>query len=85
MKLTTWNVNGLRALLNKDGWDWVSEFSPDVLCLQEIKAMPDQLTEEQHALFEGYTAGVEPSGAQRLQRGGDLLEIGSAEHTGFGD
>lgn len=61
MKLTTWNVNGLRALLNKDGWDWVKEYNPDVLCLQEIKAMPGQLTEDQHALFEGYTPVWNPA------------------------
>lgn len=54
MKITTWNVNGLRALLNKGGWDWVQEFSPDVLGLQEIKARPDQLNEEQLASFRGY-------------------------------
>ena len=41
MKLTTWNVNGLRALLRKDGWDWVDKTRPDALCLQEIKAKPE--------------------------------------------
>lgn len=54
MKITTWNVNGLRALLRKDGWDWVQSYSPDVVCLQEIKARADQLTQKQHTLFEGY-------------------------------
>lgn len=54
MKITTWNVNGLRALLNKNCWDWVQSYQPDVVCLQEIKARPDQLTEDQHTTFEGY-------------------------------
>lgn len=54
MRITTWNVNGLRALLRKDGWDWVNEYQPDILCLQEIKAKPEQLSEDQHAYFEGY-------------------------------
>jgi exodeoxyribonuclease-3 len=61
MKITTWNVNGLRALLRKDGWDWVENFNPDVLCLQEIKARPDQLTESQHAMFEPYEAVWNPA------------------------
>ncbi|KAA3645649.1 MAG: exodeoxyribonuclease III [Chloroflexi bacterium] len=54
MEITTWNVNGIRALLRKDGWDWVKKQSPDVMCLQEIKAMPEQLTAAQSAEFEGY-------------------------------
>jgi exodeoxyribonuclease-3 len=54
MKITTWNVAGLRAWLKKDAWDWVRQHDPDVFCLQEIKARPDQLTAEQHALFTGY-------------------------------
>jgi exodeoxyribonuclease III len=43
MKLTTWNVNGLRAALGKDLLSWVQAQTPDVLCLQEIKARPEQL------------------------------------------
>ena len=54
MKITTWNVAGLRALLKKGGWNWINEHDPDVVCLQEIKARPDQLTTKQNALFEGY-------------------------------
>ena len=47
MKIITWNVNGLRALLGKNALDWAWSRSPDVLCLQEVKARPEQLTEEQ--------------------------------------
>ena len=43
MKLTTWNVNGLRAALGKGLLAWVQGYTPDVLCLQEIKARPEQL------------------------------------------
>jgi exodeoxyribonuclease-3 len=48
MKITTWNVNGLRALLGKGAWNWIDSYRPEILCLQEIKAQPEQLTEEQH-------------------------------------
>lgn len=52
-KIITWNVNGLRAALAKDSLRWVFEQHPDILCLQEIKARPDQLNEEQRN-FAGY-------------------------------
>ena len=44
MKLVTWNVNGLRACDQKGFSDWVGGFKPDVLCMQEIKAEPEQLS-----------------------------------------
>lgn len=47
MKIVTWNVNGLRAVLGKGALNPVWELSPDLLCLQEVKARPDQLTAEQ--------------------------------------
>ena len=59
-KLITWNVNGLRAVLGKKGFDWVWEENPDVVCLQEIKSRPDQLTEEQRN-FPGYEAVWNPA------------------------
>jgi exodeoxyribonuclease-3 len=42
-KLISWNVNGLRALEKKGFVDILHELDADVVCLQEIKAMPDQL------------------------------------------
>jgi len=47
MKIVSWNVNGIRAAFKKGALDWVWKHSPDVLCLQEVKANPEQLTEEQ--------------------------------------
>jgi exodeoxyribonuclease-3 len=41
-KIGTWNVNGIRARLDQVQ-DWVQREQPDVLCLQEIKASPDQI------------------------------------------
>jgi exodeoxyribonuclease III len=42
-KLISWNVNGIRAIKNKGFLEWFGQESPDVLCLQETKARPDQL------------------------------------------
>jgi exodeoxyribonuclease-3 len=54
MKITTWNVNGVRA---REGqvFDWLRIEQPDVLCLQEIKASPHQVPVSLSAL-EGYWA-----------------------------
>lgn len=41
-KIITYNVNGIRAAINKGFVDWVKSVDPDVICLQEIKANPEQ-------------------------------------------
>ena len=43
MKLISWNVNGIRAAIGKGFFDFVDSHSPDVLLLQEVKAMQDQV------------------------------------------
>ena len=45
MKIATWNVNGIRA--RKDQFaEWIARDSPDIICLQEIKAALDQIPPE---------------------------------------
>jgi exodeoxyribonuclease-3 len=43
MKIITYNVNGIRAAMNKDLVGWLKAANPDVLCLQETKATSDQV------------------------------------------
>lgn len=43
MKIITYNVNGLRSALSKGLADWIAAEAPDVLCLQETKAQPEQI------------------------------------------
>ena len=50
MKLISWNVNGLRACLNKGFMDFFVRESPDLMCLQETKLQPDQV----EMVLEGY-------------------------------
>ncbi|MCJ7552639.1 MAG: exodeoxyribonuclease III [Ignavibacteriaceae bacterium] len=45
IRLLSWNVNGIRAVYKKGFVDWLLKESPDILCLQETKAHPDQLTD----------------------------------------
>ena len=42
IKLVSWNVNGIRAMMKKDFIKDVREMSPDILCLQETKAQPEE-------------------------------------------
>ena len=46
MKLISWNVNGVRAVVKKGFLDWLDQEQPDILCLQETKAHVDQLASE---------------------------------------
>ncbi len=43
MKIISYNVNGIRAAVNKGFLDWLQQADPDVICLQEIKANKEQL------------------------------------------
>jgi exodeoxyribonuclease-3 len=43
MKIISYNVNGIRAALKKDFTEWLLAENPDVLCLQETKAQPEQV------------------------------------------
>ncbi|MBN1462822.1 MAG: exodeoxyribonuclease III [Paludibacteraceae bacterium] len=43
MKLISYNVNGIRAALTKDFAGWLKNENPDIICLQETKAQPDQI------------------------------------------
>jgi exodeoxyribonuclease-3 len=47
VRIISWNVNGLRALLKKDALRPVLSWTPDLVCLQEIKVRPEQLTDDQ--------------------------------------
>ena len=43
MKIITYNVNGIRSAISKGWIDWLKTTAPDVICLQEIKATPEQV------------------------------------------
>ena len=60
MKITTWNVNGIRAAVGKHAFDWLENFKPEVLCLQEIKAKEDQIDKDIFSSL-GYQAAWNPA------------------------
>lgn len=53
MRIYSWNINGIRAVINKGSLsDFINQEKPDILCLQEIKARPDQFKLK----LDGYSA-----------------------------
>ncbi|CAH1198980.1 Exodeoxyribonuclease [Paenibacillus plantiphilus] len=54
MKLVSWNVNGLRACVNKGFNDYFSEMDADIFCIQETKLQEGQIVLEQGAEYTQY-------------------------------
>ena len=82
LKIYSWNVNGLRAVLRKGALqDFINKYQPDILCLQEIKAKPEQVEYD----FPGYKVFWNPakragySGTAILIRKESLLLLSSAD------
>jgi exodeoxyribonuclease III len=46
VKIVSWNVNGIRAIGTKEALKWVDNTNIDILCLQEIKALKEQIPED---------------------------------------
>lgn len=61
MKIVSWNVNGLRAVLSKGVIGDVMNLSPDILSLQEIKVRPDQLSNAQFDEFSRFQSYWNPA------------------------
>ena len=54
MKLISWNVNGLRAVINKGFEEFFKEINADIFCIQETKMQEEQLVEKINTIFDGY-------------------------------
>ena len=46
MKIISWNVNGIRAVIKKGFYEFLNEYKPDIICIQETKAHKDQVNIE---------------------------------------
>lgn len=62
MKLISWNVNGLRAVLKKNFLDFIAAEKPDVLCLQETKCTPEDVEQLWPAKYTTYWNSAERKG-----------------------
>ncbi|WP_425539169.1 exodeoxyribonuclease III [Microaceticoccus formicicus] len=60
MKLISWNVNGLRAVIKKGFFDSMELMNPDIICLQEIKMQEGQAVIDLPEYEEYYNYAVRP-------------------------
>ena len=79
-KISTWNVDGLRAWIKKGGLDFLKHEKPDVLCLQETKLLRGdrsslEIKFPNFCFFYNYSS---PNGQDDLRhlRGGTLVMVG---------
>lgn len=89
MKLISWNVNGIRAVAQKNFFSDFETMAPDVLCLQETKAQDHQVAETLEALKDSHH--IFSNSAERKGYSGTAIisktmpikvssDIGSAQH-----
>lgn len=83
MKIISYNVNGIRAAINKGFIDWLISADPDVICLQEIKALEEQLD---LSLFEdaGYKYNYWFSAQKKGYSGVAIISKTKPNHVEFG-
>lgn len=83
MKIISYNVNGIRAAINKGFIEWLSGANPDVICLQEIKALKEQLDV---SLFEeaGYKYNYWFSAQKKGYSGVAVLCKEQPDHVEYG-
>lgn len=72
LHLVSWNVNGIRAIVKKDFLKDIKDLSPDVLCLQETKAQPED-AQSTLSLVNGYHAYTNSSKARKGYSGTAIL------------
>lgn len=89
MKLLSWNVNGLRACINKGFADFLFHEAPDILCIQETKMCEEQLEGQFDGYFSFWNSAVKKgySGTcifAKEKPQNVFYDIGDAEHEGEG-
>ncbi len=62
MKIISWNVNGIRAVLGKGFLKFIESENPDIVCIQETKAHPDQVDKIMHDYEHHYWHSAKKKG-----------------------
>ena len=83
MKIISYNVNGIRAALTKGFTEWLKSANPDVLCLQEIKALEAQIPTEVFTEL-GYTYQYYHSAEKKGYSGVAILSKIKPKHVKVG-
>lgn len=83
MKIVSYNVNGIRAALNKGFVEWLQSVDPDVVCLQETKAQKEQLD---LSIFDqaGYPFNYWYSAQKKGYSGVAILAKREPDHVAYG-
>ncbi len=90
MKIISWNVNGIRAAIKKGFLDYVKSEDPDILCVQETKAHPDQVDMALEAYPHHHWNSAEKKGYSgtaifsKIESLNVSLDMGKEEHFGEG-
>lgn len=84
LEILCWNVNGIRAVEKKGFPEWLRQTSPDILCLQEVKAQAEQIAPEiqQPPGYRGYWNFPQRKGYSGVAM--FAKEKPGEVHTGFG-
>jgi exodeoxyribonuclease-3 len=83
MKIISYNVNGIRAAINKGFLDWLKQANPDIICLQEIKAVEEQIPTD--AIAEaGYLYQYYFSAEKKGYSGVAILSKTKPKHVEYG-
>ena len=83
MKIYSYNVNGIRAVMQKDFVSWLADETPDVICLQEIKAIENQIDVTQfHSI--GYENCYFHSADKKGYSGVAILSKAQPKHVEYG-
>jgi exodeoxyribonuclease-3 len=83
MKIVSYNVNGIRAAINKGFLEWLQQTDPDVICLQEIKANKEQLDLDLFA-EAGYPHNYWYSAHKKGYSGVAILSKTKPDHVEYG-
>lgn len=85
MKLISWNVNGLRAVLKKNFLEFLEQEKPDILCLQETKCSPDQVEPVWPKRYEAHWNSAEKKGYSGTAIFTKPRPLGVKPHIGVAD
>ncbi len=72
IKIISWNVNGIRAIIKKDFLRDINDIDPDIICLQETKA-GDEDALKALSVLDGYSYHVNSSKARKGYSGTAIL------------
>ncbi len=82
LRIITYNINGIRAAVKKGFMEWLAAADPDIICLQETKAQPDQIPIVELEML-GYKSYIH-SAKKKGYSGVAILSKKDADHVEIG-